>query len=46
MNFKHIVWFMKAISYFALLRSLGITKIIFNEGTQLATAVISGTLKK
>ena len=28
MNFKNIVWFIKAISYFVLLRSLGIIIII------------------
>ena len=28
MNFKKIVWFIKAISYFVLLRSLGIIIII------------------
>ena len=28
MNFKNIVWFIKAISYFVLLRSLGIINII------------------
>ena len=28
MNFKNFVWFIKAISYFVLLRSLGIIIII------------------
>ena len=28
MNFKNIVWFIKAISYFVLLRSLGIIIIV------------------
>ena len=28
MNFKNIVWFIKAISYFVLLRSLGMIIII------------------
>ena len=31
MNFKNIVWFIKAISYFVLLRSLGIIIIIINS---------------
>ena len=32
MNFKNIVWFIKAISYFVLLRSLGIIIIMIQSG--------------
>ena len=38
MNFKNIVWFIKAISYFVLLRSLG---IIITAWKQIGVVIIA-----
>ena len=40
MNFKNIVWFIKAISYFVLLRSLGKIKALFSKSLFCERALV------